>query len=344
MRGRATPCGRRRPRSVGRVTSTAPDDPRAPARSPASIATARPADGFVLVRDVGPRDGLQAIDEDVGFETKVAMVEGLVGAGVPRVEVGSFVSPRAVPRMADSGRVVAATSTVAASRESLVVNERGARDAVAAGADVLVGVVAASDTFSHRNVGTSTDDALAELGRIAAVAHGHGVPLSVDLATAFGCAFEGRVAVGAVARVAEAIVEAGAFEVVLSDTIGAAAPNDVTEVVGAVAARLGGAAELGLHLHDTRGMALANAVAGLDAGVRRFDASVGGLGGCPFSPGATGNVCTEDLVHLLHALGWRTGIDLDALIAVAADVDRALEARLPSRMLAAGPRFATTAR
>jgi hydroxymethylglutaryl-CoA lyase len=146
-----------------------------------------------------------------------------------------------------------------------------------------------------------------------------------------------------VADVAERIASTGAFEIVLADTIGAAAPNDITEVVSAVRTRVGPDVELGLHLHDTRGLALANAAAGLDAGIRRFDASVGGLGGCPFSPGATGNVCTEDLVHLFHAVGLSTGIDLDALIGVAAAVERELGTELPSRMLRAGPRFARLA-
>ena len=141
-------------------------------------------------------------------------------------------------------------------------------------------------------------------------------------------------------EVAGQIAAAGAFEIVLADTIGSAAPNDIAAVVAAVRARLGDEVELGLHLHDTRGLALANATAGLDVGVRRFDASVGGLGGCPFSPGATGNVCTEDLVHLFHALGLTTGVDLDELMAVAAMVEHRLGTELPSRMLRAGPRFA----
>jgi hydroxymethylglutaryl-CoA lyase len=296
----------------------------------------------VLVRDVGPRDGLQAISQEVPLAAKIAMTNGLVAAGLARVEAGSFVSPTAVPRMADSDRVFAATPE-SVSREALVVNERGARAAVEAGAAVIVGVVSVSDTFSHRNVRMGTAEAIAELGRIASVAAESWTPVSVDLSTAFGCAFEGPVAVDAVASVAEQIAAAGAFEIVLADTIGSAAPNDVERVVGALRERLGDDIELGLHLHDTRGLALANALAGLDVGIRRFDASVGGLGGCPFSPGATGNVCTEDLVHLFHALGLATGIDLDELISVAAEVELQLGTQLPSRMLRAGPRFARLA-
>lgn len=304
--------------------------------------TAVVADDHVLVRDVGPRDGLQAIDRDVSLDAKIAMTNGLVTAGVRRVEAGSFVSPKAVPRMADSGLVFAAMPT-GASREALVVNERGARAAVEAGADVLVGVVSASDTFSHRNVRMSTAEAIRELATIVAVAQTAHLPVSVDLSAAFGCAFEGGVPVEAVADVAERIAAVGAFEIVLADTIGSAAPNDVADVVGAVRSRVGDRVELGLHLHDTRGLALANATAGLEAGIRRFDASVGGLGGCPFSPGATGNVCTEDLVHLFHALGLSTGIDLDELIAVASTMENHLGTELPSRMLRAGPRFARLA-
>lgn len=304
--------------------------------------TERPGSDTILIRDVGPRDGLQAIEQEVRFETKVDMVEGLIAAGVPRIEVGSFVSPRAVPRMADSGEVFAQTTAGFARREALVVNERGARDAIAAGADVLVGVVSASDTFSHRNVKMSTAEAIDELAKITAVARESDTPVSVDLSASFGCAFEGSVPVAVVADVAEATAEAGVFEIVLADTIGAAAPHDVRAVIDAVTERLGSHVAVGLHLHDTRGLALANAMAGLDSGVKRFDASIGGLGGCPFSPGATGNVCTEDLVHLLHSEGFATGVDLEPLISVARLVERSLGATLPSRMLRAGPRFATT--
>lgn len=303
-----------------------------------------PVDGDrVLLRDVGPRDGLQAIDQDVSLATKIAMTNGLVAAGIQRVEAGSFVSPKAVPRMADSRQVFDAMPATGVSREALVVNERGAHAAVDSNVDVLVGVISASDTFSHRNVRMSTGDAIGELTAIIGVARDGNLPVSVDLSAAFGCAFEGSVAVETVAEVAEQIAAAGAFEIVLADTIGSAAPNDIIAVVAAVRARIGDEILLGLHLHDTRGLALANATAGLDAGVRRFDASVGGLGGCPFSPGATGNVCTEDLVHLFHALGLTTGVDLDELIAVASTVEHQLGTELPSRMLRAGPRFARLA-
>ena len=305
--------------------------------------TAPVGDDEVLLRDVGPRDGLQAISAEVPLEAKIAMSNGLVAAGLRRVEAGSFVSPRAVPRMADSRQVFDAMPTTGASREALVVNERGVHSAIAAPVDAVVGVISASDTFSHRNVRMSTAEAIDELGRITAVARTAGLPVSVDLSAAFGCAFEGAMPVAVVADVAEQIAVVGAFEIVLADTIGAAAPNDVTAVVGAVRQRVGAEVRLGLHLHDTRGLALANAMAGVEAGVRRFDASVGGLGGCPFSPGATGNVCTEDLVHLFHAVGLSTGIDLDGLIDVAAMVEAELDTTLPSRMLRAGPRFARLA-
>ena len=303
---------------------------------------ALPSNNGVLIRDVGPRDGLQALGQDVPLKVKQRLVADLAAAGVPRIEAGSFVSPKAVPRMADSVEVFAAMSD-AVVREALVVNERGAHQAVAADVDVLVGVVSASDTFSQRNVRMSTDEAVAELAKIIAVAAEAGCPVSVDLSASFGCAFEGPMPVDGIAEVAGAIAQAGADEIVLADTIGAAAPNDIVDVIGAVRARVGDAVALGLHLHDTRGLALANAAAGLDAGVRRFDASAGGLGGCPFSPGATGNVCTEDLVHLFHALGAETGIDLDALIIAAQRVEESLGFDLPSRMLRAGPRFSRLA-
>ncbi len=306
--------------------------------------TAEVDDDAVLVRDVGPRDGLQSITTEISLDAKVAMVEGLAAAGLRRVEIGSFVSPEAVPQMADSGQVFSSTATVGGtSREALVVNERGARAAVAAGADVLVSVVSVSETFSRRNVRMSTAEAVAEMERIVAVADAAGLPTSINLSASFGCAFEGPIAAVAVAEVAGALAAIGVTELLLADTIGAAAPSDVRAVIAAVQPRVGENTHLGLHLHDTRGLALANAVAGLGEGIRRFDASVGGLGGCPFSPGATGNVCTEDLVHLFHAEGLSTGVDLDALIDVAATVESALDRALPSRMLRAGPRFARRA-
>ena len=301
-----------------------------------------PSDNAVLIRDVGPRDGLQALGQHVPLDIKQQLVADLVTAGVSRIEAGSFVSPKAVPQMADSAEVFAQMSD-ATVREALVVNERGARQSIDADVDVLVGVVSVSDTFSHRNVRMSTMDAVAELAKIIAIADAADRPVSVDLSAAFGCAFEGPTAVEDVATVAASIAATGVAEIVLADTIGAAAPNDIAVVVDAVRERVGGGVALGLHLHDTRGLALANAAAGIEAGVRRFDASVGGLGGCPFSPGATGNVCTEDLVHLFHALGYDTGIDLDALIAAAARAETSLGFELPSRMLRAGPRFARLA-
>ncbi len=298
----------------------------------------------VLIRDVGPRDGLQAIDQNVSLEAKITMANGLIAAGLRRIEAGSFVSPKAVPRMADSRQVLGAMPKAAVAREALVVNVRGAHAAIEAGVDVLVGVISASDTFSHRNVHMSKADAITELRRIAEVAETAALPVSVDLSAAFGCAFEGPVGVDVVADAAEQVTSTGAFEIVLADTIGAAAPNDISAVVAAVRERVGSDVHLGLHLHDTRGLALTNATAGLDARIRRFDASVGGLGGCPFSPGATGNVCTEDLVHLFDALGLSTGINLNELIAVAAAIEHELGTKLPSHMLRAGPRFSHLAK
>ncbi len=303
--------------------------------------TAEVGDDAVLVRDVGPRDGLQSIGAAISLDAKVAMVRDIAAAGVARVEAGSFVSPKAVPQMADSGEVFAATASLGGVlREALVVNERGAHAALAAGADVLVSVVSVSETFSQRNVRMSTQDAIDEMAAIVGVAREAAAPTSINLSASFGCAFEGAVPAGAVADVAARLAALGCTELLLADTIGAAAPSDIRTVVEAVRASTDDAVHLGLHLHDTRGLALANAVAGLNAGIRRFDASVGGLGGCPFSPGATGNVCTEDLVHLFHAEGLTTGIDLDALIDAARSIESALGATLPSRMLRSGPRFA----
>ncbi len=293
-----------------------------------------------LIRDVCPRDGLQPLPlPAVPVETKVELVNGLARSGVRRIEVGSFVSRRAVPQMADTAAVFAATAGLAASREALVVDSRGAAAAIAAGADVVAAVIAASETFSQQNVKASIAEAgkrLAEVGREVKAAGG---ALSVYIATAFGCAHEGRVSAAAVMKVTEMAVEAGASELTLADTAGTAGPRDVTRMVTFVRQRLGATTEIGLHFHNTRGLGLVNARAGLDCGVRRFDASTGGLGGCPFSPGATGNVATEDLVYMLELEGIPTGIDIESLLKVSSHLRSALpRAPFASHLADSGPR------
>jgi hydroxymethylglutaryl-CoA lyase len=295
----------------------------------------------ITVREVGARDGLQSLSLSIPTADKVTLVRGLADAGVSRAEVGSFVGARAVPQMADSAAVFAGVTDIALVKEALVVRAARVAEAAAAGADVVVLVVAASDSFSRANVRSSTSEALVEAGRIVEAARAEGIDVVADVATAFGCAYEGSVATERVVAVARHLRSLGVMEITLADTAGMAAPADVRRGVDAVQAAVGDDVVIGLHFHNTRGLGLANVCAGLDAGVRLFDASVGGLGGCPFSPGATGNISSEDLVHLLTIMGLRTGIDLDRLIDVSSWLERTLGVALPSQVLRAGPRWLT---
>jgi hydroxymethylglutaryl-CoA lyase len=303
-----------------------------------------PTTPAIIIRDVGPRDGLQSISGHVSIDDKVTMIESLARAGVRRIEAGSFVSPRAVPSMADTAQVLERLDpTIETQIETLVLNDRGIERALQAHSPQLVTVVAVSDTFSRRNSGMGRDEALAVAGRAMQSARDVGIGCVADVATAFGCAFEGRMAAEAVVATVVDLVDLGYVEVTLADTIGAAAPNDVTAMVAQVREAVADQVELGLHFHNTRGLGLVNVMAGLDSGVRLFDASVGGIGGCPFSPGATGNISTEDLVHLLDAIGRPTAVDLGLLIETARLVERSLGFTLPGQVLRAGPRFASTA-
>lgn len=293
----------------------------------------------VVIREVGPRDGLQSIGGVVvPPDQRISLVEALVRTGFQRMEAGAFVSPRAVPQMADSDIVFGKVDRSADCKlEALVVNAAGATRAIDAQVDGLVIPVAASETFSQKNVRMSVDAAITEAGTIAKIGRGGGIPSSVDVATTFGCAYEGRVPDEQVLMVVERLLDAGITEIVLADTTGMAAPGDVGRIVKSVRKLCGDDFALGLHFHNTRGLGLVNIQAGLDAGIRYFDASIAGLGGCPFSPGATGNVCTEDVVHFLALLGLDTGIDLPMLLEVARDTERMLDMTLPGAVMKAGP-------
>jgi hydroxymethylglutaryl-CoA lyase len=298
----------------------------------------------VTVREVGPRDGLQSLSAIVPLDTKVRLVRTLSAAGVVRIEAGSFVSPRAVPQMADSADVFGATDDLTGvSIEALVVDRRGALRAVDAGVSCLVVVAAASDRFSMANVKMTTDQAIAEIAAITEIATAHSTRVVADIATAFGCAYQGVVPVDRIADVAASMHTFGVDELTLADTTGMATPPDVGTVVDAVRDRCPDAT-IGLHFHNTRGLGLANVWAGIEAGVRLFDSSIGGIGGCPFSPGATGNVATEDLVHLLEATGHTTGIDLERLISVGLELERELGIALPGQLLRSRPRWLTKER
>ncbi len=309
---------------------------------------------MVLVRDVSLRDGLQD-ETPIATQAKVALFDALVAAGVREMELTSFVRPDRVPAMADAEALTASTGGAAGStngsgganandavvRWGLVLNRRGAERALAAGLRHLQFVCSVSEAHNLENAGRTVAASLAELAEIVAIAAPVGAVTEAVLATAFGCPFTGPVPVDDVRRGAEMALASGIVGIALADTIGTAVPTEVATQVGAVRA-IAGDVPVGVHLHDTRGLALANALTALDAGAVRIDAAVGGLGGCPFAPGASGNLATEDLVHALEAMGIDTGIDLDALI-VAAQLACELVGRpVESHVGVAGPRFRGT--
>lgn len=285
----------------------------------------------VTVVEVGPRDGLQNEPAVIAADDKIAFIERLAAAGETAIEAASFVDPRWVPQMADAERVMAGIARRPGVRyPALVPNMAGLERALAAGVTEVAVFAAASETFSRRNINRTIDQSLDVYREVAARAIAAGVRVRGYVSTAFGCPFEGAVAPASVARVAAALVEMGAFEVAVSDTIGIAHPGQVPQVIAAVAASVP-LERLALHFHDTRGTALANVLTALGLGVAVFDASAGGLGGCPYAPGATGNLATEDLVYMLQGLDIDTGIDLPALLEASAFIESRLGHPLPSR-------------
>jgi hydroxymethylglutaryl-CoA lyase len=296
-----------------------------------------PLPAEVLVVDVGPRDGLQNEPAAISTEAKVRLINALARTGVRRIEATSFVSPKAIPQLADAAEVMARIERLpGVEYAALIPNPRGLERAVEAKADLVNVVVAATESFNRRNVRMSVDESMDAVGEIVRRAEPVGMPVSAVLSTSFYCPFEGRVPEEAVLALVGRFADMGLREVTLADTVGAADPAHVASLTAAARQRWP-QLELGLHLHDTRGLAPANALAGLQAGMVRLEASVGGVGGCPFAPGAAGNACTEDLVFMLEAMGIRTGIDLPALIEVARTVPGLVQHPIDSRMVKAGP-------
>lgn len=294
----------------------------------------------VRLRDVTLRDGLQD-EQPVTTDDKLALFEALVAAGITDLELTSFVRPDRVPAMADAAEIAARTAAHDdVVRWALVLNQRGAQRALAAGLDHLQFVVSVADEHSIANAGCRADEALRRLESIAGELAAD-VTLEVTLATAFGCPYSGAVAPSTVLDAVDRVLDAGVQGVSLADTIGTAVPSEVRHLVAAVAKRVSGTVPVGVHLHDTRGLALVNVLAALDGGVDRIDGSVGGLGGCPFAPGASGNLALEDLVHLLDAEGVRTGVDLDRLIGAAELACGMVGRPIGSNVGRAGPRFAS---
>ena len=292
----------------------------------------------VAVTEVGTRDGFQSEAVFIPTADKAGVIDALIGAGVTHVEATSFVSPRAVPQLADAHEVLARVARRAdAHLSALVPNPRGAERALGAGVDEMVSFVSASETHNRANLNAPIADSLANVAEVAAIARGH-VPLRGAIACAFGCPFEGEVPVDAALRVVDAYAALGIDRLTLGDTTGMATPPTVARLVQAIGGRFP-QMRVALHFHNTRGIGLANVMVGLDLGIREFESSIGGLGGCPFAPGATGNVCTEDLVYLLEESGFDTGVDLDALIAVAQRVEAIVGRTLPGQVMKAGPRL-----
>ena len=269
----------------------------------------------VIVCEVGPRDGLQMAKTRMPTGIKIRWIEAMAAAGLPEIEVGSFVPARVIPQMADTAEVVRAVKHLPALIVALAPNLKGAQLAAEAGARRISVPVSVSEGHSRANTNRTTAEAVQEVGRIAAWIKESGAPLELEgaLSTAFGCSIDGVVPERRVVEVAAALIEAGADMVALADTVGYAHPAQIRSVVRAVRAAVGDRLE-GLHLHDTMGLGLANALAGLEEGVRSFDSSLAGLGGCPYAPGASGNIVTEDLVFMLESMGMQTGVDLMGLL------------------------------
>ncbi|WP_111718858.1 hydroxymethylglutaryl-CoA lyase [Homoserinimonas sp. OAct 916] len=291
----------------------------------------------VQICEVSPRDGLQNEDVLVSTDDKVELVERAIRAGATRIEATSFVHPQRVPQMADAERVMASVPRGhGVSYGGLVVNQRGLDRALAANVDEINIVVVATDTFCQRNQAMTTEQSVQNAAALAAQARSAGIWSTITIGAAFGCPFEGEVPIERLHEVIERVVGAGADEVALADTIGVAVPWEVTERI-ALARRLAGAdAALRIHLHDTRHTGVANAVAAVAAGVAVLDASIGGTGGCPFAPNATGNVATEDLVYLFDRSGIETGLELAELTAGAEWLEGRLGKTLPGALLRAG--------
>jgi hydroxymethylglutaryl-CoA lyase len=292
----------------------------------------------VDVREVGPRDGLQN-EAPVPVEQRVRLIDALSATGLRFIEAASFVSPSAIPPMAGAADVMAAIERrPGVVYSALVPNPKGAELATAAGADEIELVVSASETHNQKNVRRSVAESLVGARDVVEIGHGAGVAVEAIVSTAFGCPYEGDVAPERVAQVAGHLVDAGADRLSFGDTTGMATPRRVDDLLDALEHAGITSDRIGLHFHNTRGTALANVIAALDRGVTRFDASIGGLGGCPYAPGASGNAVTEDLVHMLEDMQIDTGIDLDALLGCARLAQDIVGRELPSALLHAGAR------
>ena len=292
----------------------------------------------IEIVEVGPRDGLQNEPTLVSTADKVAFIQRAIDAGIRRVEVTSFVNPKRVPQMADAEEVLRG---LAANRRDdvryvgLVLNRKGFERALAAGCNEVGMAVVASNTFNQRNQGVTTEESAAAWLDMATAARSAGIRAQVTVSAAFGCPFEGEIPVARVVDVVRRVAEAEPFEIALADTIGVGVPSQVTELVSRVREAVPGV-RLRCHFHNTRNTGLANAYAAVEAGVSTLDASIGGVGGCPFAPAATGNIPTEDLLYMLSRMGVATGVDVDAVIAAGRWLQDVLGRPVPGMLVKAG--------
>ncbi len=276
----------------------------------------------IVINDVGPRDGLQNQSKILSPQERLQMINALVDAGLPAIEVGAFVSPKAVPAMAGTDEIARGLNGSDVEYSALIPNRKGYDLAVAAGIKTVNLVIASSNTMNEKNINMTTERAFDVCAEVIAQGAADGIKTLAYVATAWECPFEGLMDASSVIELCGRLVDVGATEIVLADTIGAASPGQVKSLVTELVSQFG-ADRIGCHFHDTRAMGVADVFAAVECGIRKFDASVGGLGGCPFAPGATGNVATEDVVVMLNQMGFETGIDLARLVA-AADLARDL--------------------
>lgn len=302
------------------------------------------APGSVRIREVGPRDGIQSEKADVATADKVSLIDALSASGLRFIEAISIVSPKAIPQMADAREVWAGIDRKdGVTYSALVPNRKGAEIAAELGVDSLQVFIAASDSYNLKNVRKTTADSFADVGEVVEVAGAARIPVEGTISTAFGCPYEGDVPSERVVEVSERMHDLGIEAISYGDTTGMGTPRRVSEVIDALRRSLPDLA-LNMHFHDTRGTGLANVLAALDEGVDYFDASIGGMGGSPFAQGATGNIATEDLVHMLNDMEIGTGIDLDKLIEAGNLAQSFIEGELPGKILKAGPRSKVSGR
>jgi hydroxymethylglutaryl-CoA lyase len=293
----------------------------------------------IEICEVGTRDGFQIEKAQIPTGDKIAIVNGLIDAGLKKIQVTSFVSPRAVPQLADAEEVLAGIQRGSdVTLTALVPNARGAERAARTQVDVMGLFCSASETHSRKNVNASIDETLQRFPPVAEIAKAAGKRVQGGMATVFGCPFEGEVSTASVVRIARFYRDLGIEDLNLGDTTGMATPKTVQAVLAALREAVPEMA-VTLHFHNTRGIGLANVMVGLAEGVTRYDSSIGGLGGCPFAAGATGNICTEDLVYLLEESGYQTGVDLEKLIAVAQKTEAVIGRELPGQVMKAGLRL-----